>query len=133
MTVWKTARGTAQLVGDLRVAAVETERKQDLRRHLYRILRTYHRGDLVSDPVNVANLTNMLNDTLHRVAAANQIRHLISGIREVLEDDSTQFVLVGELAGPMALFEKTKARGDATGRSKTMVAGVGFEPTTFRL
>ena len=81
----------------------------------------------------VAKLTESLNDPYLRTAAAEHIRSLISEIRMVPEGNSLQIELVGELAGLMALSEKTKARGDATGCSITMVAGVGFEPTTFRL
>ena len=81
----------------------------------------------------VAKLSESLNDPNLRTAAAEHIRSLISEIRMVPEGDNLQIELVGELAGLMALSERTKARGYATGCSITMVAGVGFEPTTFRL
>ncbi|NDR55684.1 recombinase family protein [Aliiruegeria sabulilitoris] len=81
----------------------------------------------------VAKLTESLNNPDLRTAASEHIRSLISEIRMVPEGDSLQIELVGELAGLMALSQKSKARGDATGCSITMVAGVGFEPTTFRL
>jgi len=71
----------------------------------------------------VANLTEALNHPNMRTAAANQIRGLVSEIRMVPEGNSFQIELVGDLAGLMALSGKTKARGDATGRSITLVAG----------
>ena len=63
------------------------------------------------------------------------IRSLLSEIRLIPEDDTLVIELVGELAGLLALQEtgKAKTRGVASGRSIEMVAGVGFEPTTFRL
>jgi site-specific DNA recombinase len=86
----------------------------------------------------VANLTKALNDESCKVEAANHIRGLLNEIRLVPMGGILSIELVGELAGIMALSntvpQTTNARSNyATGSSLVMVAGVGFEPTTFRL
>lgn len=90
-----------------------------------------HRGLPEMYRSKVAKLTEALNNPKLRTAAAKHIRSLISEIRTVPEGYSLQIELVGELAGLMALSEKTKARGTAVGCSITMVAGAGFpqDPT----
>ena len=78
----------------------------------------------------VANLTDALNDESCKMEAANHIRILLSEIRLVPVDG----ILSIDLTGIMALPQTTNARSNfATGSSLTLVAGVGFEPTTFRL
>jgi site-specific DNA recombinase len=65
------------------------------------------------------------------------IRSLIDEIRLVAEDGQLRLELRGELAGILALAADKKKPGglSATGLAQQikMVAGVGFEPTTFRL
>ena len=65
--------------------------------------------------------------------AANHIRALLTEIHLIPMGKTLSIELVGELAGIMALPQTTNARSRATGSSLTLVAGVGFEPTTFRL
>lgn len=81
----------------------------------------------------VADLTASLNVEGSRTEAAEIIRSLLSEIRLVPEGGKLSIELVGALAGIMALSQTSNARSDAAGGSITLVAGVGFEPTTFRL
>ena len=82
----------------------------------------------------VANLTKALNDESCKMEAANHIRTLLNEIRLIPMEKTLSIELVGELAGIMSLTQTTNARSSkATGSSLTLVAGVGFEPTTFRL
>ncbi|MCV6826085.1 MULTISPECIES: recombinase family protein [Halocynthiibacter] len=82
----------------------------------------------------VANLTESLNDASSKAEATTLIRSLLTEIRLIPDSDSLDIELVGELAGLLALGQtKTASEAFASGRSVTMVAGVGFEPTTFRL
>ena len=67
-------------------------------------------------------------------AARERIRALITRVRLTPDDDAThgyQIDLEGDLAGILALAAGAKAQ-DAKRQIK-LVAGVGFEPTTFRL
>jgi len=69
-----------------------------------------------------------------RAEAAVAIRALIEEIRLVSENGKLEIELAGDLAGILALSNGSKkpaSRGD--GLQATLVAGVGFEPTTFRL
>ena len=87
----------------------------------------------------VANLTEALNDPETKTEATTLIRSLLEEIRLFPNADGPMEIeLVGELAGLLALGQtqgqtKTASKRDASGRSVTLVAGVGFEPTTFRL
>ena len=83
----------------------------------------------------VAGLAKALNDPGTSVRAAEVIRSLLSEIRLIPEGETLIIELVGELAGLLSLqdVEQAKTRGVSSGRSIEMVAGVGFEPTTFRL
>ena len=82
----------------------------------------------------VANLTEALNSPETQTEAADIMRSLVSEIRLSPEGGTLCIDLVGELAGLLSLGETQNARSVlATGGSVTMVAGVGFEPTTFRL
>jgi site-specific DNA recombinase len=68
-------------------------------------------------------------------SAAQKLRSLIDEIRLHPEDRGHAIEIVGDLAGILSLCEaetKTPRRGNA-GVSDSVVAGVGFEPTTFRL
>ncbi|WP_339853702.1 recombinase family protein [Roseovarius nubinhibens] len=82
----------------------------------------------------VANLVEALNDPGTKTEATEIIRSLLSEIRLIPEGDKLCIDLVGELAGLLSLGANKNARSvAAAGGSVTMVAGVGFEPTTFRL
>jgi hypothetical protein len=55
-------------------------------------------------------------------------------VRAGAKRGETEVTLVGRLAGILALGTNKNTRSDeATGGTFLMVAGVGFEPTTFRL
>jgi site-specific DNA recombinase len=78
------------------------------------------------------NLAEALNDEHTRLEAAECIRQLIDEIRLSPENGVLQVELYGELAALIRLAnEHPRSRG--TGVQTTLVAGVGFEPTTFRL
>ena len=83
----------------------------------------------------VADLTTALNDEACRSEAAQMLRVFLPGVRLIPETDGHSIELVGELAAIMALGDAktTNARSTTAGGSVTLVAGVGFEPTTFRL
>ncbi|WP_116087220.1 recombinase family protein [Tropicimonas sp. IMCC34011] len=93
-------------------------------------------GDLYRQKID--DLVNALSDPAVRVQAAEAMRSLISEIRMVPAADAPdghRIELSGDLAGILALgeAETTKPPRMARALSETMVAGVGFEPTTFRL
>ena len=86
----------------------------------------------------IGHLANALSDPTVRVQAAEAMRGLISEIRMIPAADAPdghQIGLRGDLAGILALGEAdtTKPPLLARAKSKTMVAGAGFEPATFRL
>ena len=82
----------------------------------------------------IADLTAVLNDPEMKAEATTIIRSMLSEIRLSPNNDALAIALVGELAGLLTLGQKeTASKGYASGRSVTLVAGVGFEPTTFRL
>ncbi|MBO9409592.1 recombinase family protein [Shimia sp. R9_1] len=86
----------------------------------------------------VANLSEALNDPETKAEATTIIRSLLEEIRLTPLTDGLDIELVGELAGLLALGQtkgqiKTASEHCASGRSVSLVAGVGFEPTTFRL
>ncbi len=78
-----------------------------------------------------------LSVTLTRAGAAfDLLRGLIDEVRIVPEEEAYQFELKGELAEILALAQGAKnSEGSSTQKALQikMVAGVGFEPTTFRL
>jgi site-specific DNA recombinase len=80
----------------------------------------------------VTNLAEALNDEDTRLEAAECIRELIEEIRLVPEDGKLRVELYGELAALLNL-ANGHPRSKETGVQITLVAGVGFEPTTFRL
>ena len=86
----------------------------------------------------IRNLASALQDPGLKMEATEALRGLISEIRLVPNSDAPQghhIELAGELAGILALgeAETTKPARVAQAGSVTVVAGVGFEPTTFRL
>ncbi len=84
----------------------------------------------------VAELTDALNADGTRAEAIDLLRGLITEIRMTPEIKGHAIELVGELVAIMARGDQTKKKPQAMGLgagSLTVVAGVGFEPTTFRL
>ena len=84
------------------------------------------RPDLCSLPSGALNR----EDT--RAEASEAIRALIDEIRLVPEDGELKIELFGELAALVGLANENP-RSDDRGLQVTLVAGVGFEPTIFRL
>jgi site-specific DNA recombinase len=78
----------------------------------------------------IVSLGEALNDEHTRTEAAGCIRELIEEIRLVPEKGRLRIELFGELA---ALINLAGGRPRGKGAQVTLVAGVGFEPTTFRL
>ncbi len=64
--------------------------------------------------------------------AAECLRDLVEEIRLVPEGGKLRIEIYGELAALLSLANKRPSSKE-TGAQITMVAGVGFEPTTFRL
>jgi site-specific DNA recombinase len=85
----------------------------------------------------VARLHDALRDPATRDEAFALIRSLVDEIRLVPENGALRVELQGELAGILALAADSKKPGGLTAAGLAeqikMVAGVGFEPTTFRL
>ena len=82
----------------------------------------------------VADLTASLADPDLRTEAAEALRALIEEIRLTPQDGVLTIELVGQLAGILALGNAKSPRALNVGaHSVILVAGVGFEPTTFRL
>ena len=81
----------------------------------------------------VANLRDALNDTGTRTDAANIIRDLVEEIRLHPDKDVLKIELVGDLARILSFANENPRRKGPSGVQVTLVAGVGFEPTTFRL
>jgi site-specific DNA recombinase len=80
----------------------------------------------------VVNLAEALNEEDTRLEAAEYLRELIEEIRLVPKDGKLQVELYGELAALLNLANE-RPRSKETAAQITLVAGVGFEPTTFRL
>ena len=80
----------------------------------------------------IASLHEALNDEGTRAEAAEYIRGLIEQIRLVPEKGRLRVELFGQLAALINVANK-HPRSNGTGVQVTLVAGVGFEPTTFRL
>ncbi len=80
-------------------------------------------------------LTEALNDPNTNAEATALIRGLLSEIRLVPDGKALAIELAGELAGLLKLAtpQRQTPPAGAKGCSRAMVAGVGFEPTTFRL
>ena len=80
----------------------------------------------------VANLGEALNEERTRAEAAEAIRELIEEVRLVPKDGNLKIELYGELAALINLANEYP-RSKGTGVQVTLVAGIGFEPMTFRL
>ena len=82
----------------------------------------------------VGELAGLLSDEATRDDAMTAIRSLVDRIevRAGTKRGETEVTLVGTLAGILALGTKTNAAPEGGG-TFLLVAGVGFEPTTFRL
>ena len=80
----------------------------------------------------VTNLLESLNEESTRTEAAEAIRELIEEVRLVPDNGTLRIELFGELAALVNLANK-HPRSTEPGVQVTLVAGVGFEPTTFRL
>ncbi|MBT6218527.1 MAG: recombinase family protein [Rhodospirillaceae bacterium] len=81
----------------------------------------------------VENLTDALNEESTKAEAVEAIRELIDEVRLVPAGDALKIELYGELASLLQLGQNKHPRDMSSGVQITMVAGVGFEPTTFRL
>ena len=84
----------------------------------------------------VANLVEALNTPDTVADAAEAIRGLIEAVRLMPEEGELKIEIYGELAALITLSQEHKNKhpgGDTSGVQVTLVAGVGFEPTTFRL
>ncbi len=69
-----------------------------------------------------------------RMTAADLIRSPVKEIILTLEEDELQIDGRGDLAGILAMSLKTKKPAGRAGSSQVeLVAGIGFEPMTFRL
>ena len=84
----------------------------------------------------IASLMDALN-TPDTITQANEaIRQLIEKVRLVPEGNTLNIELFGELAALISLGtgpNDKRPLADAKGVQVTLVAGAGFEPTTFRL
>ena len=84
----------------------------------------------------VADLSPLLVDPQHKAEAFDIIRGLIDEVRLVRENGELRIDLRGELAGILSLCDSRKKPASSyeeRAQQIKMVAGVGFEPTTFRL
>jgi site-specific DNA recombinase len=84
----------------------------------------------------VANLTAALQSDTTKAEATSIIRSLLTEIRLIPQDGVLAIELVGALAGLLSLGTPRNAESHprvASSSSTLLVAGVGFEPTTFRL
>jgi len=83
----------------------------------------------------IRQLTDGLSDPAIRLKAIETIQSLIDHIKVTPTNTGFDVELHGELAAIMEVVDTKHERAavDAAGRSLSVVAGVGFEPTTFRL
>jgi site-specific DNA recombinase len=83
----------------------------------------------------VDRLHEELNRTELRSEAAQALRELIDEVRLIPEAGKLDIELLGDLAGILALSAESKkpVTDDRDGLQVTLVAGIGFEPMTFRL
>lgn len=81
----------------------------------------------------IEQLHAALNDETTRVEASTILRQLVEEIRLVPEGGQLRIHLTGALAQLLVLAQNKKPGLRETGLQVTMVAGAGFEPTTFRL
>ena len=84
----------------------------------------------------IENLETALHDPHHGREAFEAVRGLVEEVRIIPADGEITIELRGELAGILAVAETAK-KGPNSHQDKALqiklVAGVGFEPTTFRL
>ncbi len=83
----------------------------------------------------VAKLQEALQHEATRPQVVDTIRSLVDRI-EVLHGQARghcEIIIVGALAQILAFGQNTTAASTGGGGTSLMVAGVGFEPTTFRL
>jgi site-specific DNA recombinase len=87
------------------------------------------------DRQKVERLGGALHDAQHGREAFELVRSLISEVRLVPADGTLLLELEGDLAGIVAISESAKPGQEPGAKALQikMVAGVGFEPTTFRL
>ena len=81
-------------------------------------------------------LSSLLLDPQQKAEAFDIIRELIDEVRLTPENGELSITLTGEIAGILSLCDsKKKPASSYEDRAKQvkLVAGVGFEPTTFRL
>ena len=84
----------------------------------------------------ITNLIEALNAPETITEANGAVRQLIESVRLVAKGESLQIELYGELAALLKLSEEPKTKhplAETEGVQVTMVAGAGFEPTTFGL
>ena len=84
----------------------------------------------------ITNLIEALNAPETIAEANGAVRQLIESVRLVPRGESLQIELYGELAALLKLSEEPKTKhplAETEGVQVTMVAGAGFEPTTFGL
>ncbi len=83
----------------------------------------------------VDRLNEELNRTELRSEAAQALRALIDEVRLIPVAGRLEIELLGDLAGILALSADSKkpVTEDRDGLQVTLVAGIGFEPMTFRL
>ena len=84
----------------------------------------------------ITNLVQALNDPNTLIEANTAIRQLTERVHLIPENGGLKIELYGELAALLKLGTEPKKKhppAESEGVRITMVAGVGFEPTTFRL
>ena len=83
----------------------------------------------------VERLQEELNRPELRSEAAQVLRGLIDEVRLVSDNGRLEIELAGDLAGILALSvgNKKPVTAGRDGLQVTLVAGIGFEPMTFRL
>jgi site-specific DNA recombinase len=83
----------------------------------------------------IRQLTDGLDDPTIRLKAIEAIQSLIDHIKVTPTNAGFDVELHGELGAIMEMVDTKHERPavEAAGRSLSVVAGVGFEPTTFRL
>jgi site-specific DNA recombinase len=130
--------------GDPGLVRDELRTLESRKRDLERTLTTAHDDQVIEPHPNMADLyrkkvselQTLLTDETARSQAMDLIRSMIDHI-EIhvgLERGKPDVVLVGALAQILAFAQQNKTAASNGGDGRVlMVAGVGFEPTTFRL
>jgi site-specific DNA recombinase len=82
----------------------------------------------------VANLQDALADPATQMEALEILRGLIERVSVRTDEKGFEIELIGEIANMVRLSAGSESLGKEPYRSSVkVVAGVGFEPTTFRL